>query len=892
MDTVDSYEISNQSSTILSAAAEPTDNTESSAVRPPELSPVDVSALQLLSINLESLFDSPEAFYGDAKLILADEREVSFHRFIVAARSPFFKNALAAAAEKDPQKSSTAGTKLELKNIAMDYEVGFDSVAAVMAYVYSGRVRPPPKGVSDCADEDCRHVSCRPALDFMVEVLYVAFVFQIPELVTMYQRHLVDVVDKVIIEDALVILKLANICGQACKKLFDKCTEIIVKSNVDTVTLNKSLPQQIVKQVIDIRKELGLEVPEPNKHVSNIHKALECEDLALVDLLLKEGYTNLDEAYALHFAVAYCAVETATELLKREVADVNRRNLRGYTVLHVAAMRKEPSLIAFLLTKGANASDMALDGRTALLIAKQVTKAGEYNCITEEGKDSPKGRLCVEILEQPENLGRFPEDASSACLALAPDNELKIRLIDFENRVQMARCLFPTEAQLAMELAPMKGTSEFTVDSQELDGTGAKRSAPDQYMVPFVFEEKHRSRLEALSKTVEFGRRFFPRCSTLLDKIADCETLSILAFVEKETPENRLEKRQKYMEIQESLLMAFNEDNEERGKSSRSGSSSSTSKSTKRSNESLSIVGSVICIRAAAEGLQESKILEEMFKAPCIQNLVKDQVKWFFGLQPSPSQEGSRVSPRTSTSILTNPWKVGIHDKVLSPFGYWLWNVPLLKQISPQKMSNNHKDNFSLAGLTASLKDEDRAGLLNAHKNKLAGHSSDMLENLTALVRARVDALKDIQSQHDELEAKFREERAVLEAKYEKLYHPLYAKRYEIVNGTTEIELTPEDTKMDEVDDKTAEEKGVPSFWLTALQNNEVTSEEVTEHDEEALKYLKDIKWCKTEEPKGFKLEFLFDSNPFFINNVLTKSYLVIDEDEPLIEKAIGTEID
>ena len=32
------------------------------------------------------------------------------------------------------------------------------------------------------------------------------------------------------------------------------------------------------------------------------------------------------------------------------------------------------------------------------------------------------------------------------------------------------------------------------------------------------------------------------------------------------------------------------------------------------------------------------------------------------------------------------------------------------------------------------------------------------------------------QSQHDELEAKFREERAVLEAKYEKLYQPLHAK--------------------------------------------------------------------------------------------------------------------
>ena len=30
-------------------------------------------------------------------------------------------------------------------------------------------------------------------------------------------------------------------------------------------------------------------------------------------------------------------------------------------------------------------------------------------------------------------------------------------------------------------------------------------------------------------------------------------------------------------------------------------------------------------------------------------------------------------------------------------------------------------------------------------QNKLAGHSSDVLENLTPQMRARVDALKDIQ---------------------------------------------------------------------------------------------------------------------------------------------------
>ena len=37
------------------------------------------------------------------------------------------------------------------------------------------------------------------------------------------------------------------------------------------------------------------------------------------------------------------------------------------------------------------------------------------------------------------------------------------------------------------------------------------------------------------------------------------------------------------------------------------------------------------------------------------------------------------------------------------------------------------------------------------------------------------------QGQHDELEAKFFEERAALEAKYQKLYQPLYTKVYLLV---------------------------------------------------------------------------------------------------------------
>ncbi|XP_059640053.1 nucleosome assembly protein 1;4-like [Cornus florida] len=220
-----------------------------------------------------------------------------------------------------------------------------------------------------------------------------------------------------------------------------------------------------------------------------------------------------------------------------------------------------------------------------------------------------------------------------------------------------------------------------------------------------------------------------------------------------------------------------------------------------------------------------------------------------------------------------------------------------------KKMSNNNKDQFDMSDLgsnlpaaAAALSAEDRADLVNALKNKLqnlAGQHSDVLETLTPKVRKRVEVLREIQSQHDELEAKFFEERAALEAKYQKLYEPLYTKRFDIVNGVVEVEgVTNEEAITGQEEDKATEEKGVPNFWITAMKTNEVLAEEISERDEEALKYLKDIKWCRIDNPKGFKLEFFFDANPFFKNSVLAKTYHMIDDDEPILEKAIGTEIE
>ncbi|KAE8687845.1 Regulatory protein NPR2 [Hibiscus syriacus] len=564
----DSNEISNNSSTCCIFAAATTSETLASSE---PLSTPDVSALQLLSKNLDSLFESKDSdsFYSDAKIALSSGREVAVHRCILSARSSVFKTVFAGIRD--------IGAKFELKELTRDYEIGYDSLVAVLAYMYTGKVRPFPKGV--CVDDGCSHVGCRPAVDFIAEVLYAAFVFQVSELIALYQRHLLNIIDKVAIDDILVVLYIANMCGNACERLVAKCIETVVKSDVDIVTLDKALPRHIVKQIIDSRLELGLDKPEnigfPDKHVMRIHRALDSDDVELVRMLLKEGHTNLDEAYALHYAVAYCDAKTTTEMLDLGLSDVNHRNSRGYTVLHVAAMRKEPKIIVSLLTKGARPSDLTIDGRKAVQISKRLTRAADYYKSTEEGKASPKDRLCIEILEQAEIRDPLHGEASLS-LAMAGD-DLRMKLLYLENRVGLAKLLFPMEAKVVMDIAQVDGTSEFqlaTINSNKLNGA---QTTVDLNEAPFRIQVEHLNRLRALSRTVELGKRFFPRCSEVLNKIMDADDLSQLACGGNDTAEERAVKRQRYVELQDVLSKAFHEDKEEFDRSAISSSSSSKS---------------------------------------------------------------------------------------------------------------------------------------------------------------------------------------------------------------------------------------------------------------------------------------------------------------------------
>ncbi|KAI5017556.1 hypothetical protein ZWY2020_042444 [Hordeum vulgare] len=107
--------------------------------------------------------------------------------------------------------------------------------------------------------------------------------------------------------------------------------------------------------------------------------------------------------------------------------------------------------------------------------------------------------------------------------------------------------------------------------------------------------------------------------------------------------------------------------------------------------------------------------------------------------------------------------------------------------------------------------------------------------------------------------------------------------RYNIVNGVVEVDgVAQEPTSENAAEGGDSDAKGIPDFWITALKSNEIQ-----ERDEPILKYLKDMKWSRIDDPKGFKLDFFFHANPFLKNSVQTKTYHMVDEDDPILEKAI-----
>jgi len=151
------------------------------------------------------------------------------------------------------------------------------------------------------------------------------------------------------------------------------------------------------------------------------------------------------------------------------------------------------------------------------------------------------------------------------------------------------------------------------------------------------------------------------------------------------------------------------------------------------------------------------------------------------------------------------------------------------------------------------------------------------IAELPSAVRERVEKLEKLQESTDSLQKEFEQKLKALRQEYEGKYAPLYRERSIVVKGETG-----------------AAEIGVPGFWMQAFQNNVMLAEEIHKHDEPVLAYLLDVKTSTqlSGGKQGFQLAFVFADNPYFCNQLLTKTYLMDPEDEDeCLERAAGCTI-
>ena len=154
-------------------------------------------------------------------------------------------------------------------------------------------------------------------------------------------------------------------------------------------------------------------------------------------------------------------------------------------------------------------------------------------------------------------------------------------------------------------------------------------------------------------------------------------------------------------------------------------------------------------------------------------------------------------------------------------------------------------------------------------------------------LKKKLVAIKKLVCERMALEREFKKEHNKLEYKYEKLYRPFYERRQKIIEGEEkpDIEQIREklaELKINEEEAKAEKEneKGIPEFWYKCLENCQDIM--INEKDKNVLKKLKLIK-CTPEENGNFTLEFFFEPNEYFENEVLKREF-ILDEDYDIKE--------
>lgn len=175
--------------------------------------------------------------------------------------------------------------------------------------------------------------------------------------------------------------------------------------------------------------------------------------------------------------------------------------------------------------------------------------------------------------------------------------------------------------------------------------------------------------------------------------------------------------------------------------------------------------------------------------------------------------------------------------------------------------------------------------------NNLMGYVEQppFAENIAKLSKQQalyVRAAKNVEKEITQVEMEFFKKVHELESQYQNQFNALFEKRLKFVHGLVpvtedDVGKTPliyglEDTLKQKLEGDLNDlpaSKGIPKFWLRALENCPSVSDMIEEWDVCILEHLINLEVRLTTEPLGFVLKFTFTPNEFFEEVVVEKTY-------------------
>ncbi|KAI4336005.1 hypothetical protein L6164_014585 [Bauhinia variegata] len=139
-------------------------------------------------------------------------------------------------------------------------------------------------------------------------------------------------------------------------------------------------------------------------------------------------------------------------------------------------------------------------------------------------------------------------------------------------------------------------------------------------------------------------------------------------------------------------------------------------------------------------------------------------------------------------------------------------------------------------------------------KKMKVSEKGEEMEDIDGELVHSIEKLQEIQDELEKINEEASDKVLEIEQKYNVLRKPVYDKRNEII-------------------------KSIPDFWMTAFLSHPALGELLNEEDQKVFKYLSSLEVEDSKDVKsGYSITFNFNSNPYFENDKLVKTFTFHEE--------------